>query len=107
MESFFGRIRLFGGPNSHPTAVEFRYTLKLVLLDGSTKPIKGSNVNEDYGTEYLSKNLLEITSQESKKSTEETEDRNFDEVVRMARISNVNLISFQLFFLIRAMLTAM
>ena len=32
LESLFGRIRSFGGPNTHPTAVEFRYRLKLVLF---------------------------------------------------------------------------
>ena len=89
LESLFGRIRSFGGPNSHPTAVEFRYRLKLVLLGGSTKPIKGCNVSEDYGTDYLSRNLLEISSKEFDSTTEDYESMNFDTLVSMARISEV------------------
>ena len=59
LESFFGQIRGFSARNSHPTATEFRYRLKLVMLGSQSKPPKGSNVEDD-GARYLAAGLLSL-----------------------------------------------
>lgn len=47
LESFFSRIRAFGGPNTNPTPPEFRYLLRLLLVGSQIRGPTGTNTEDD------------------------------------------------------------
>ena len=72
LENFFSRIRAFGGPHSHPHAVEFRYRLKLLLLGSRVKASSGSNVEGQDDMDYLCSDLLHIPANKGTKRPEDS-----------------------------------
>ncbi len=59
LESFFSRIRGFGGPNPNPTPCEFRYRFRLLLLGGSIRAPKDFNSLQHCESNYVSADLLD------------------------------------------------
>lgn len=58
LESFFSRIRAYGGSNTNPTAVEFRYRLRLILLGSQVRAPVGTNSEFDGNINLISAKLI-------------------------------------------------
>lgn len=58
LESYFSMVRAFGGSNSTPSPIEFKYRMRLLILGSKIRRSKGTNCEYEEDLNYLASDII-------------------------------------------------